>query len=119
MLWLGPDEWLLLATEADGAKMIRAFNALGRKDTGSLVDIGHRNFGLIISGQAACQLLNAGCPLDLDLKAFPVGMCTRTLFAKAGIVLWRTGDDRFHIEADRSYAPYLVGVLSEAMRDVT
>jgi glucoamylase len=34
--------------------------------------------------------------LDLDIEAFPVDMCTRTVFAKADIVLWRTAPDTFH-----------------------
>ena len=38
---------------------------------------------------------------------FPVGMCTRTLFAKAEIVLWRTGENVFQIEVWRSFADYL------------
>ncbi|MFX8747406.1 sarcosine oxidase subunit gamma family protein, partial [Acinetobacter baumannii] len=56
----------------------------------SLVDVSHRNTAIQIAGPAAADVLNAGCPLDLRLDAFPVGMCTRTLFAKAEIVLWRT-----------------------------
>jgi sarcosine oxidase subunit gamma len=41
-------------------------------------------------------------------------MCTRTLFAKAEIVLWRTRPDMFRIEVWRSFAPYVQGLLEEA-----
>ena len=58
-------------------------------------------------------MLNAGCPLDLDLAEFPVGMCTRTVFAKADIVLWRTRADAFHLEVWRSFAGYVAGLLAE------
>ena len=56
--------------------------------------------------------------LDLDPAAFPVGMCTRTVLAKAEIVLWRRADDSFHLEVWRSFAAYVSGVLAEAARDL-
>jgi sarcosine oxidase, subunit gamma len=82
----------------------------------SLVDVSHRQIGLIASGPAAARVLNAGCPLDLGLKAFPVGFATRTVFDKGEIVLWRRAETNFHIEIWRSFAPYLAGSLAEAAR---
>ena len=63
-------------------------------------------------------LLNAGCPLDIHPQAFPVGMCTRTLLAKAEIVLWRTAETSFRVEAARSLAPYVGRFLAQAERDL-
>ena len=40
-------------------------------------------------------------------------MCTRTVFAKAEIVLWRTAADTFRVEVWRSFADYVVGMLHE------
>jgi sarcosine oxidase, subunit gamma len=53
----------------------------------------------------------------LDLGEFPVGMCTRTVLAKADIVLWRIRDDAFHLEVWRSFAGYVTGLLSEIARE--
>ncbi len=98
-LWLGPDEWLLLG-----------FSVV---ETGfAVVDISHRQLGFRLHGTHAATLLAAGVPLDLDLAAFPVGMCTRTLFDKAEIVLWRTGATAWRIEVQRSFAPYLREMLA-------
>jgi sarcosine oxidase, subunit gamma len=83
----------------------------------SLVDISHRQLALQIEGAEASALLNVGCPLDLDLSAFPVGMCTRTILGKADVVLWRTGARQFHLEVWRSFADYVVAFLSEAARE--
>ncbi len=44
-------------------------------------------------------------------------MCTRTIFAKAEIVLWRTAPDAFRIEVWRSFAPYVLGLLDEAIME--
>jgi sarcosine oxidase subunit gamma len=113
-LWLGPDEWLLLAPEGEAAEIGAALLAIA---PASVVDISHRQVGIAVSGARAAEVLNAGNPLDLHATAFPVGMCTRTLFAKAEIVLWRTGPEAFHVEAWRSFAPYVLGLIEEAARE--
>jgi sarcosine oxidase, subunit gamma len=115
-LWLGPDEWLLIADGAGAADIGAMLESVLDGTAHSLVDVSHRQIGLIASGPAAPRVLNAGCPLDLDLKVFPVGMATRTLFDKVEIVLWRRAEAAFHIEIWRSFASYLVGSLAEAAR---
>lgn len=115
-LWLGPDERLLIAPSGEAPAIVAAF-AANRATPHALVDISHRNVAVIVEGPAAARLLNAACPLDLDPAAFPVGMCTRTIFGKAEIVLWRTAANRFHVEAWRSFMPYVVDLLAEAGRD--
>jgi sarcosine oxidase subunit gamma len=117
-LWLGPDEWLLLAPEAEGAALAGALSGARGDTPASVVDVSHRQVGLVVAGPCAEQLLNAGCPLDLDQAAFPVAMCTRTILAKAEIVLWRTDGDTFRIEVARSFAPYIVAFLAEAMHAI-
>src|SRR5271157_3860948 len=107
-LWLGPDEWLLLAEGADPASIGATLESVLDGTSHSLVDVSHRQIGLIASGPAAARALGAGCPLDLRLNAFPAGMATRTLFDKAEVVLWRRGEDVFHVEVGRSFAPYCV-----------
>ncbi len=109
-LWLGPDEWLVLAPEGT-ALPIAAYAPA------SIVDVSHRSTAIEVSGPRAAWAINAFCALDLHAGAFPVGMCTRTLFGKAEIVLWRTHADRFHVEAARSYALYVWACLEETRRE--
>jgi sarcosine oxidase, subunit gamma len=115
-LWLGPDEWLMIAEGADSAPLGAMLESVLDGTAHSLVDVSHRQIGLILSGPAAARALNAGCPLDLDVKAFPVGMATRTLFEKAEIVLWRRAQATFHVEVWRSFAPHMAALLAEAAR---
>jgi sarcosine oxidase subunit gamma len=113
-LWLGPDEYLLLGPPDEPTA--RAAGELERALSGiphALIDISHRQVAIEISGPHAITILSGGCPLDLDPSAFPVGMCTRTVLAKADIVLWRTGDDVFHLEIWRSFCDYVTELLSE------
>ena len=115
-LWQGPDEWLLLAEEGATDLFSQLETALASVFH-ALVDVSHRQVGIVLEGAGAARLLAAGCPIDLDLRGFPVGMSTRTLLVKAEIGLWRRGKENFRIEVGRSVAPYVARILSEAARD--
>jgi sarcosine oxidase subunit gamma len=116
-LWLGPDEQLLIASET--GDLAATLQPALRDLPHSLVEVSHRQIALEVSGPHATAVLNAGCPLDLDLGAFPVGMCTRTVLTKAEIVLWRTDETVFHVEVWRSFASYVTELLAEVAREVT
>lgn len=110
-LWLGPDEWLLIDEAAnpvaDCAKVAEAHSA---------VDVSHRNTAILISGPAAADILSAGCPQDLSLESFPVGACSRTIFGKIEVVLYRTAVDAFRLECWRSFSAYAFDFLKDAAR---
>jgi sarcosine oxidase subunit gamma len=117
-LWLGPDEYLLLAAAEDPADLVQQrLDAALAAVPHALVDISHRQTAVEIHGRESQAILNGACPLDLDIEAFPVDMCTRTVFAKADIVLWRTAPDTFHLEFWRSFSDYVTGLLSVIARD--
>lgn len=118
-LWLGPDEWLLLAPESERGAVAGALDVALQDLPHSLVDVSHRQIGCNIVGPQAAELLSSGCPLDFDTRAFPVDMCTRTMLAKAEIVLWRTGAQTFRLEVWRSFAAYVSQFLEEAARGLT
>lgn len=116
-LWLGPDERLLIGPadavqEIDGL-LQRALAGMAH----SLVEISQAQAAFELTGPHAAIALNTGCPLDLDPAAFPVDMCTRTVLAKAQIVLWRLGPEVFRVETARSFAPYVTRILALAARE--
>ena len=115
-LWLGPDEWLLLA-EDDEPSLGVAVEAALAGVAHALTDVSHRQCAIELSGPGAARLLNAGVPLDLDPDAFPVDMVARTLLLKAEITLWRREAERFRLEVARSFAPYVAAVLTASARD--
>jgi sarcosine oxidase, subunit gamma len=115
-LWLGPDEWLLIAEDSEPALGAKIEAALASVPHG-LVDVSHRQGALEVSGSGAARLLNAGVPLDLDIAAFPVGMVVRTLLTKAEIVLWRRAPELFRVEFSRSFGPYVAAILAQAAGD--
>jgi len=110
-LWLGPDEWLLLAPDAETAMRFAALEATLADIPHALVDVSRRQVAVLVDGPGAAQALNAGVPLDLSLRECPVGFCARTIFEKIEIILWRTAPEAFHLEVWRSFAPYLTQFL--------
>jgi sarcosine oxidase subunit gamma len=115
-LWLGPDEWLLIAEDEPADLALRLEAALAGVFH-ALVDVSHRQTGLEVAGPGAARLLAAGVPLDLDLDGFPVGMATRTLLLKAEITLWRREAERFWLDVGRSFAPYVAAALTQSAAD--
>ncbi len=117
-LWLGPDEWLLFSAQADADAIAGELEGALGGTHHSLLDVSHRSCGCTVQGPQATTLINHGCPLDLSHMAFPVGMCTRTLFEKAAIILWRTDPHRYHVEIERSFAPYIWNMLIAAREEL-
>ncbi|HTL20098.1 MAG TPA: sarcosine oxidase subunit gamma family protein [Steroidobacteraceae bacterium] len=118
-LWLGPDEWLLIVPEAEGPALAGSLEKALAGIPHSLVDVSHRQSGCELRGPQAATLLSAGCPLDLDQSAFPIGMCTRTVLAKAEVVLWRSAAQTFRLEVARSFVAYVSQFIAEAARSGT
>ena len=113
-LWLGPDEWMLIGPEGTD------FVGLAAKAEvlHSAVDISHRNIAIMVSGPGARVTINSACPHDLTEASFPVGACTRTVFGKMEVVLYRESGETWHVECWRSFADYCFGMLAEGAADV-
>ena len=116
-LWLGPDEQLLIGPDQAGPALIAAVTSALQGVPHSLVDVSHRQGAIEVTGPSAAAMLNAGCPLDLGLAATPVGFCSRTVLAKAEIVLWRRNEDCFQLQAWRSFLPYVTAFLALAAQE--
>lgn len=116
-LWLGPDEWLLKAP-GDIAAIETAIEAATAGQPHSLVNVSSRSVGICVKGLKADWALNQFIPRDLSLDAFPVGTCSRTVFAKAEVIIARKGEEEWHIDVWRSFAPYVWGLLEEARMEL-
>jgi sarcosine oxidase, subunit gamma len=115
---LGPNEWLLLAPEADDKAIAAKIDAALAGRFYALVDVGQGAAAFEVLGRHAADVLNSGCPLDLAPKSFPAGSATRTLLGKAEIILMRLDDAPvYRVECGRSYARYVHEFLREAARE--
>ncbi|MEP1934708.1 MAG: sarcosine oxidase subunit gamma family protein [Roseibium sp.] len=117
-LWMGPDEWTLMAPEDD---LREVFDAIETKLAGkphSVVDISDRSEAIIVSGEKAAWLLNTGIFVDFSTDKFPVGTVTRTLFHKSPVMIWRIGADSYVVEAWVSFMDYVSGILVQAAQEL-
>lgn len=113
-LQLGPDEWMLTAPVAESDGIADAFAAL--QEPHSLVDVGHREVGILVEGEAAALALRSA--IAFDVEAMAVGTGCRTIFDKAQIVLIREDANRFRIEVWRSFADHVWGILHAVSREI-
>lgn len=113
-LWMGPDEWTLLAPEDDLGSVFEAIETGLKDQPHALVDISERSEAIIVSGEKAVWLLNTGIFIDFSLDAFPVGTVSRTIFHKSPVMVWRTGPDTFVVEAWVSFMDYVSRLLVQS-----
>jgi sarcosine oxidase, subunit gamma len=117
-LWMGPDEWTLLAPEEDCQSLFTAIEDSLGDQPHSLVDVSDRSEAIIVSGEKAAWLLNTGIFIDFSIEPFPVGTITRTVFHKSPVMVWRTGPDTFVVEAWVSFMEYVAGLLVQSAREL-
>lgn len=115
-LWLGPSEWLLVtAPEAQQALAVSLEETLAGHFAG-ITDVSGYYTALSLSGGRARELLARGCPLDLHPRVFGPGRCSRTLFAKAAVILQQVDEiPQFRLLVRRSFADYVWCWLHDAM----
>jgi sarcosine oxidase subunit gamma len=112
VLWLGPDEFLVVAAPDLQLPIEDALRAVPFK--GSVVDTSAQRTTLVLEGSHVRDVLAHGCSVDLHPSSAPVGTCVQTLLARTGIILQVTGPDRFTILVRSSFAQYLAAWLSDA-----
>jgi sarcosine oxidase, subunit gamma len=114
VLWMGPDEWLVVAR--DGAERHR--QGLERAlvgGHGTVVDVSAQRTVIELAGGHARDVLLKGCALDLHPRAFGVGRCAQTLLARSQVVLLpRTDEPAYWVFVRASFAEYLAEWLLDA-----
>jgi sarcosine oxidase subunit gamma len=104
VLWLGPDEWLVVgAREAD------------YPDAAAAVDVSANRVCFELAGDDVEDVLAQGCALDLHPSAFAPGRCAQTLLARAQVILHRTDEETFRVLVRPSFAPYVRAWIEDAL----
>ena len=116
VLWLGPDEWLVLAEPGREASLVDELVAAMDGVPASVVDVSGNRARLRLAGPGAREVLAKGCPLDLHPRAMKPGDCAQTVLARTAVILHQV-DDRpcYDLYPRRSFAPYLAAWLRDAM----
>ncbi|MGI5459952.1 sarcosine oxidase subunit gamma [Streptomyces sp. CA-249302] len=115
-LWLGPDEWLLVAP-ADTAEALaeKLRSAIG-EEFATVTDVSAQRTVLSLRGSLTREILAQGCAIDLDPRVSPVGSCYTTLLAQTGItlVVREEAASGVWLLVRSSFAPYAAAWLVDA-----
>ena len=111
---LGPDEWLIIGPPSQADNLNAAITAARVGRNQAIVDVSQASVAFAVEGPDAANILNTGCPLDLDSRQFCVGSATRTILGKCEIVLFRLNEDEFRVECWRSFSEYVHAFLLDA-----
>lgn len=116
VLWMGPDEYLVLAEPGLQSPLEEALRAALGAAAGAVVDVSAQRTALALSGPRVRDVLAHGCAIDLHPTAAPTGTCVQTLLAQAGIVLLvrDAGRGEFGLLVRSSFAAYLAAWLVDA-----
>ena len=117
VLWLGPDEWLVLGEPGTGPDLEHAIRGAIGDARGAVVDVSANRTTLSLSGPRARDLLAFGCSIDLDERRFKPGMCAQTLLARANVIIVPVGpavEPAFRVLVRPSFAAYLAAWLTDA-----
>jgi sarcosine oxidase subunit gamma len=115
ILWLGPDEWLAVAADADAAALVSGLEQALAGAHALVSDVSHSRCILGLSGPDARRVLMKGCSLDLDPVAFAPGQCAQSALARAHMLLHQTSDAPcYHVYVHRSFADYVFAWLEDA-----
>jgi sarcosine oxidase, subunit gamma len=118
VLWLGPDEWLLVGPPGGGAALESQLrHSVGQAAAGvAIVDVSANRTTLELRGPNARAALENGCSIDLHPRAFGSGRCAQTLLARAGVIIQQLTDEpQYRILVRPSFAIYVATWLKDAL----
>jgi sarcosine oxidase, subunit gamma len=118
ILWLGPDEWLIVVPGGREAKLSAELRkALARQHT-ALTDVSDSRVVIGLTGPHARDVLMKGCSLDLHPRAFAAGHCAQTRLARAHMLLHQLDESpAYDVYAHRSFADYVWRWLENAAEE--
>ena len=114
VLWLGPDESLLLCEAGREDELLRVIHADAGARHCAITNVTDGLCALQLAGSAVRQVLAKGCAIDLHPRAFGPGDCVQTLLSHATITLVATDDNEFLMICRTSFAPYVMDWLQDA-----
>ena len=114
VLWMGPDEWLIVA-EQDGKIDEPTLQSALEGHHATVVDVSAQRTVIEVAGTDARELLLKGCALDLHPQTFAVGRCAQTNLARTQVILLsRDREPVYWVFVRASFAEYLAEWLIDA-----
>jgi sarcosine oxidase, subunit gamma len=110
VLWLGPDEWLVVAQPNAVSTIVRELEDALSGHHRSILDVSaNRIVFELIDGLEA---LSSGCGLDLHPTRWRPGMCAQTLFGQAQVILHQRDERTTRVFVRPSFERYVIERLT-------
>ncbi len=110
VLWMSPDEWLLLVPYAAVRDTVAALETALAGAFATVADVSDARAMIHLTGPQGRDVLAKLCPVDF--ADFAVGELRRTRAAQVAAALWRTGPESWSLICFRSVAAYLWEALA-------
>ena len=121
VLWMGPDEFLIITAEGTEIGVQAAIHGWLSGRWAAVIDVSAQRTTITLSGRYARDVLAHGCSADLHPRVSPTGTCLATLLAQTGIILQvldaEAGD--FQLLVRSSFAGYLAAWITDAAAEYT
>lgn len=110
VLWLGLDEWLVVAEPAVAPSIARELEDALSDHHHSVLDVSaNRMVFELVDGLEA---LSSGCGLDLHPSHWRPGMCAQTLFGQAQVILHQRDERTTRVFVRPSFERYVIDRLT-------
>ncbi|MCZ2404039.1 sarcosine oxidase subunit gamma [Paenarthrobacter sp. Z7-10] len=121
-LWLGPQEFLVVAPEDvadDGgpAALVSALQQALGQDAGQAVDLSANRTTFELAGPSAREVLEKSCALDLHPRVFKPGTAYVTEIGLIPALLWKVDVQTYRIFPRASFADFLGRWLLDGMQE--
>ncbi|HEY4162105.1 MAG TPA: sarcosine oxidase subunit gamma family protein [Dongiaceae bacterium] len=118
ILWLGPNEWWLVAPSENRTALIEQLTNTFSGQHTAIIDVSESRTVIGLAGSSARDLLARGVSLDLHPRVFGPGQCAQTSTSKANVLLHQTGaEPSYEIYILKSFADYLWRWMSLTAED--
>jgi sarcosine oxidase subunit gamma len=117
ILWLGPNEWWVVGTDARRAGLIDNLRQAFAGQHTNVTDVSESRTVITLSGPAARDVLARGISNDLHPRAFGPGQSIQTSLSRTNVLLHQTNNTpSYEIYVLKSFSDYLwrwIGLIAE------
>lgn len=117
VVWMSPDELLLLTDYAQADELVEGLEAALSGAHHMAMNVSDARAVLALKGASVPEVLAKGAPIDLRPAAFSVGTARRTHLGGVAVAFWRKAEEEWEIVCFRSFARHLFDWLAQTSRE--
>ncbi|MEL6794953.1 MAG: sarcosine oxidase subunit gamma family protein [Pseudomonadota bacterium] len=117
LVWMSPDELLIVCNYAESAAMVAAVSEAMGDAHHLAVDVSDARCVFAVSGEGARELIAKGAPVDMSPEAFGLGDIRRTRLGQVAAAFWMDDAGDLTLVCFRSLGQYVFDWLKASAAD--